>query len=333
MTDTVSIIIPAYNAASRIRACLESVISQEYVDIEIIVVDDASSDGTGEIAREILGASDRKHKVITHERNRGECASRNTGMGNADGKYICFVDADDIIRVNFVSRLHETITQGKHDIAFCGLTDRFSDGRPDKNMHSVHGAPYVSSGENFLLNNCVPPVWCCMYDAGLMKTHHLMFHEGCTAGGDIEFIMKALCAAGSVTFTEECLYIYMHHEDMGSVRDNDTRDKRTLRYGHNTQAHYRTAEYLATHSASERVKELAGKILMPQSVIRRFNLAAMKHDRAEYISLLNDRPAMKILRRALCFYTLRKKPEVFMKALAVMLMPGIYYSMRAREWR
>lgn len=330
MTDTVSIIIPACNAASRIRMTLESVTAQDYGDVEIIVVDDASSDDTGMIAREILGSSGRNCTVLAHGVNMGVSSARNTGFDVSRGKYVCFVDADDLLRADFVSGLYAEISRGKYDIAFCGLTDRFTDGRSDKEMFFSRGISRGIAGANVIMNDTVPPFMCCMYSADFLRKYELRFHEGCTSGEDTEFQMKAFCMAGSVTFTQEAPYIYMHHNEMGSVRDNDTREKRILRYGHNTQAQTRTAEYLAKHSASESVRELAVKILMPQSVIRRLNLSAMKHDRAGYNSLLNDNKAMNILRRALCFYTLRRKPEVFMKALTVMVMPGIYYRVRAR---
>ena len=329
MTDTVSIIIPAFNASSRIAPCLESVIAQSYDDIEIIVVDDASCDDTGKIAREILESSGRNYTLITHGHNGGVSSARNTGLDASNGKYICFVDADDVLRENFVSCLHAEISRGEYDVAFCGLTDRFTDGRNDVEMTFSRGLSQGCAGENVIMNDSVPPFMCCMYSVNFLKRFGLKFHDGCSSGEDVEFQMKAFCVAESVTFADECPYIYMHHSEMGSLRDNDTREKRILRYEHNTQAQIRTAEYLVSHSDSLRVKELAGKILMPQNVIRRLNLAAMKNDRAEYDSIRRDDSAMKILRRAFCFYTLRKKSEVFMKALMIVIMPGMYYRMRA----
>lgn len=325
----ISVIIPAYNAASRIALTLESVIAQNYDDIEIIVVDDASCDGTGKIAREILSSSGRNYTLIAHTKNAGVSSARNTGLKASHGEYICFVDADDILRENFVSCLHAEISQGEYDIAFCGLTDRFTDGRNDVEMTFTCGLSRGCSGENVIMNDSVPPFMCCMYSADFLKRFGLTFHDGCSSGEDVEFQVKAFCMAGRVSFTNECPYIYMHHSEMGSLRDNDTRGKRILRYEHNTQAQIRTAEYIITHSDSQRVKELAGKILMPQNVIRRLNLAAMKNNRAEYDSIRRSESAMKILRRAFCVYTLRKKSEVFMKALMIVIMPGIYYRMRA----
>ena len=328
MSETVSVIIPAYNAASRIRECLDSVIEQDYPDIEIIVVDDASDDGTGDIARGILGSSGRKYQIMTHSANMGVSAARNTGLEALRGEYVCFVDADDVLRENFISCLHSAALHEECDVVFCGLTDRFTDGRPDKDMHSLQVKPYVSTGENFILGNYVPPLFCCIYRTDLIRRSGLSFLEGCTSGEDTDFITIALCRAEKVTFIRECLYIYMHHDDMGSVRDNNTRDKKILRYEHNTLAQLRTAKNILEYAQSRELKDMAGKVLMPQNVIRRLNIAAMKNDMEAYRLLLSAKENTAALHKALGMFTLKRKPEVFLKALMILLMPGIYYRMR-----
>lgn len=328
MTETVSVIIPAYNIAARIRTCLESVIAQDYPDIEIVVVDDASVDGTGDIAREVLVLSGRRHKVITHSRNMGVSVARNTGISASSGKFVCFVDGDDYVRENFVSLLHGGISRNGCDLSFCGLTDRFTDGRNDVDILLACGKPSVSCGEKFVLSGEIPPMWCCMYRADFLRANGLVFLEGCSSGEDVDFITRGLSVADRVTFVEECLYVYVHHEGMGSVRGNDTAGKRLTRYEHNTNAQVSTAKYLIERAKSRELRDMAGKILMPQTVIRRLNLAAMKNDREGWESLLTDRENKRVLREGLCCYTLRRKPEVFMKALMIVMMPGVYYALR-----
>ena len=329
MSDLVSVIVPAYNAHSRLKYAIESIVSQDYENLEIIVVNDASQDDTEEIARGILEASGRNYRLIVHEHNRGECASRNTGIEHAEGRYICFVDADDMIRIDFVSRLHEAIVNGMCDISFCGMVDRFTDGRPDRDIFPAYDRPYVCEGVKFILDRTVPSVYRCMYSADFLKKFGLVFHEGCIAGGDVEFITKALCAAEKVTFTNKCLYIYVHHEDMGSIRDNNTSAKKILRYESNTGAISRTAEYLSKNGSSA-IKRLAVNILKPQSIIRKLTLSAMKNDRESYYSLLQDKESMNILRKGFSFYTLRKNTEVFMKALLILTLPRMYYLIRSK---
>ena len=325
--DLISVIIPAFNAATRIKFTLESVIAQSYPNIEIILVNDASTDNTEELAREILERSGKNFKLITHGLNKGECASRNTGIKNSTGKFISFLDADDMLEKNFISSLHEAISKNNCDITFSNVIERFIGKNFERQWRFVKSAPYVASGEDFILSKHVPAVWTCLYSRELIKKYNLLFHEGCTAGGDIEFITKALCVAKKVTFVSDCLYIYIHHEEMGSVRDNNTSSKKILRYEHNTGANLRASEFLARHG-SKILKTRAKKILIPQSIIRFFNLAAMKNDRPAFNSLLKDSEALQNLKRALSLYTLLRKPEVFFKALAVLFTPSIYFYSR-----
>lgn len=323
----ISVIIPAYNAATRIAPCLESVISQNYDDIEIIAVDDASTDDTGKIIRGILESSGRKYRVITHERNKGVSAARNSGIDASSGEYICSVDADDVIREDFVSSLHAAVSSGKYELSFCGFVDRFTDGRNDVDIFpAMCGGVYC--GEDLILGNNIPAVWSCMYSADFLRRNNLRFLAGCSSGEDIDFITRALCRAENVIVVPKCLYIYMHHAEMSSVRDNDTISKKITRYVHNTDAQKFTAEYLAEYAKSRVLRDMAVKILMPQNVIRRLNFAAMKNDRDEYNAILNDGEAMRNLRRGMSFFTFRRKPEVFMKALMIMIMPGMYYRLR-----
>ena len=324
MNDLVSVIIPAFNASARIKSALESVIAQDYADIEIIVVDDASSDDTGKIAHEVLSRSSFTHRIITHDSNRGVSAARNTGIESAQGEYICFMYADDLLRENFVSSLHAEIVKGECDIAFCGLTDSFTDGKPNKDIRYVRGTWNVS-GEKLILGGNVPPVYCCIYRREFIARHNLMFHEGCISGEDIEFVMKALCMAGKISYTPECLYVYVHHSGMGSVSGN-----KITRYASNAEAVARTAEYLAENSPSENVRRFAQYVLMPRGAIMNFTLQAMKGEREIYSSMLHDGNNIEIIRRAMSLYTLTKKPEVFFKAFMILHMPRIYYMMRSK---
>lgn len=325
----ISVIIPAYNAASRIKFTLESIINQDYENIEIILVNDSSSDNTELIACQILSRGNKAFRIINHEINHGECASRNTGIKASRGEYICFIDADDMIKPNYVSCLYQTITRTNCEIAFCGLVDRFTNGSPDKNFHSLSNhEPYITSGDELILSHPVPPVWCCMYDSNFLKRYNLLFHEGCTAGGDVEFITKALCTAQRVSFTQEHLYIYVHHNEMGSVRDNDTQAKKILRYEHNTYAQERTAEYLTEHSQNERVKTLAEKILLPQVIIRKCNIFALNNNYDGFKSFIHDPNTRKVLRSSQSLRVLIHKPEVFLKALMLLHAPNIYYKLR-----
>ncbi len=91
MDDLISVVIPAYNASKFIGSAIRSVLSQTYTNIEIIIVDDCSTDDTTSILLEFQG----KIRVMRHEKNRGAAAARNTGVGQSRGSLIAFLDADD----------------------------------------------------------------------------------------------------------------------------------------------------------------------------------------------------------------------------------------------
>lgn len=329
MNNLVSIIIPAYNAASRVKFTLESIINQDYDNIEIILVNDSSLDETESIARQTLSGSSRTFRIINHGVNKGECASRNTGINASRGEYICFIDADDMIEQTFVSSLLRAIKRDDCDIAFCGCIDRFLDTNiPDKVFRATKQRPYAASGESFINSKIVPPVWSCMYKGGWLRKNDLTFCEGCSAGGDIDFITRALCVAEKVTFIEGNLYIYVHHSEMGSTRDANTSEKKFTRYEHNTNAQTVTAEFLMKHSQSEQLRLTANKILMPNTLIRRLNIYSVRNNKAGYDSFLQDKTNKEVIRRALDLYVLKNKPEVFAKAIMILYAPGIYFMLR-----
>ncbi|MEQ8390875.1 MAG: glycosyltransferase family 2 protein [Thalassospira sp.] len=104
----ISVIIPAYNRASLLSRAVDSARTQDFQDLEILIVDDGSSDGTAEVANEIA-QKDSRIRVIKHEQNRGEAAARNTGLRNSRGRYLAFLDSDDSWLPGKLTRQHELI--------------------------------------------------------------------------------------------------------------------------------------------------------------------------------------------------------------------------------
>lgn len=103
MGNKVSLIIPMYNLAEYCTNCLESVLSQTYKDIEVIIIDDGSTDTTLEICRHFAKKDNRIY--LYSQKNRGVSAARNRGLEKATGRYISFIDGDDIVSPNYVESL------------------------------------------------------------------------------------------------------------------------------------------------------------------------------------------------------------------------------------
>ena len=118
MIKQISVIIPAYNAEQTIARCLQSVIDVSYQNIEIIIVDDGSTDKTASICRN-YARKDKRIKFL-HQNNLGVVKERKIALDHSTGEYISFVDADDTVSVNILDKLVEAIEQNNADIAVCG---------------------------------------------------------------------------------------------------------------------------------------------------------------------------------------------------------------------
>lgn len=120
MQPKVSVIIPVYNTSSYLRQCLDSVLSQTLEELEVIVVDDASTDGSWDIVQQYAGR-DTRVVAIRHDFNRRQGAARNTGLRRARGAYIGFVDSDDWLSGEMYERLYRIAEKGAYDIVACGI--------------------------------------------------------------------------------------------------------------------------------------------------------------------------------------------------------------------
>ena len=110
----ISIIVPVYNVEKYLSKCLDSIINQTYKNLEIILIDDGSTDKSGEICDKYKNED--KRIIVIHQLNGGVSAARNTGIGVAKGRYILFIDSDDWIEKDYVSSL---FTYAGNDIIVC----------------------------------------------------------------------------------------------------------------------------------------------------------------------------------------------------------------------
>lgn len=116
MGELISIIIPVFNIEGYIRKCIESIMQQSYSDIEIIIVDDGSTDKSGEICRKYADMDSRI--VYLYQENQGSVGARKTGLVNAKGKYIVFADGDDYAEADYVEKLYELMIENDVDFVY-----------------------------------------------------------------------------------------------------------------------------------------------------------------------------------------------------------------------
>lgn len=115
--EKVSVIVPVYNVASYLERCVESLLNQTYSDLEIFLVDDGSTDGSGLICDKYANTD--KRIIVIHQENAGCSEARNKALELYTGEYLTFVDADDFVELTYIEKLHDTMKEQNADMVIC----------------------------------------------------------------------------------------------------------------------------------------------------------------------------------------------------------------------
>lgn len=118
---TISVIVPVYNTELYLHRCIDSILSQTFTDFELLLINDGSTDRSGEICDEYAG-KDKRVRVF-HKENGGVSSARNIGLDEARGEWIAFVDSDDWVSPKLLEILHGEAEKGKHDLVFCNYAE------------------------------------------------------------------------------------------------------------------------------------------------------------------------------------------------------------------
>lgn len=215
----VSIIIPVYNVESYLSKCMESIVSQTFKDIEIICVNDGSTDNSAEILKD-YAQKDNRIKVIT-QKNQGQFSARHTGLKNSTGKYILFIDSDDWIDKTLVEKTLKCIEKYNTDVVIFGAYS-VKDNKISKGMYSVEkiNQKYkeriltLKDYENDLF--CLPPTaWNKLYRKDFLDRHNIKFQE-IRNGEDQIFYLHTILTAENIYVLNENLYYYVKNR-LGSI--------------------------------------------------------------------------------------------------------------------
>lgn len=200
----VSVIVPCYNVAKYVELCVQSIEHQEYSNIEIILVDDGSTDGTGQICDKLAGKDGRIR--VVHKENAGVSAARNTGIDISTGEYICFVDGDDFVEKDYIKYLLDLLLASDAQIAV--TTQMFTS---LNRIQTRKDKSYVLSGEQaakeMLCYNYPIGVYCKMFRRELLGTC-IRFFENVYIGEGFNFNTLALSSAKSVVVGHRKIYTY-----------------------------------------------------------------------------------------------------------------------------
>lgn len=229
MNELVTIIVPVYNTGAYLSPCLESLIAQTHRDLEIILVDDGSTDGSGAICDD-FARRDERIKVI-HQKNSGVSAARNAGLEIASGTYLTFVDADDGLVPNGLETALRYLRENDADMVTYGWKRHFmEDGRTEpcaepflstRDISNVLGrvlTDYSACGGGYPWNK----LWR-VRGAVPRFDPELYYFE------DLEWVVRVLLQTESIVVCPECLYDYRIHSASIS-RDPAKAERRELGY-------------------------------------------------------------------------------------------------------
>ena len=207
MNIRVSIIVPVYNMEQYLRRCLDSLAVQTLREMEFILVDDGSHDGSGAICDEYAQRDGRF--VVVHKENEGVSAARNTGIALARGEYIGFADADDWVEADMFERMVECAQTSGADVAMCDAVTVYSDGRKESDTITRMPESGTLTRETMspaLLLELAGSVWRCIYSTKLIREHELRFPTGVKFSEDRIFNLYAMGRANQVFYKKEPYY-------------------------------------------------------------------------------------------------------------------------------
>lgn len=211
---SVSVIIPAYNSGRYIHLPLESLKSQTFQDMEVIIINDGSTDNTPEVVENILSDVSFRWKIIDQE-NMGASAARNRGLKIARGRYVFFLDSDDYIHNTFIERLYRVAQEHDYDAVFSGINWVSPNGKILKVFRVSKCNPSCStSGKmvaKLLLNrDVVITSENIIYKRIFLKKHRIQFnpHHKQFIGDIFEFVMKVLYNSDNIGCVPDPLVFY-----------------------------------------------------------------------------------------------------------------------------
>lgn len=214
----ISVIVPVYNVAAYVEKCLLSLAVQTYPYMEVIVVDDGSSDGSSRIC-DAWPTRDGRFQVIHLPENQGLSSARNEGVRRASGAYIAFVDSDDYVEPGLLEKLYRALVESCADISACGDEGLRLKAGPARVFSAVETARCLARRSPFLWT-----AWGKLFPAELVK--QIPFDRQAHCCEDLLFFYQVLRRGCRVAYVPDSLYHYVYRE--GSLINNGVTEKRCV---------------------------------------------------------------------------------------------------------
>lgn len=235
----VSIIVPVYNVDQYLEECIDSIVNQSYRNIELIIVDDGSTDNCAEIMDSYANKDERI--IVIHKQNGGLVSARKAGISVASGDYIFNVDGDDSIVTDCIQKLVDIVECEKADIVTSAAYDGINilkDSLPtgvynnDERLKILWSNMLAANG--FYSFGILPFIWGKLFKKDILYRHQMMVDERISVGEDVACTYSALLDAKCVVVTHMVNYMYRRREDSLTVKDinkvDETFEHLSMRY-------------------------------------------------------------------------------------------------------
>lgn len=214
-TKKYSIIVPAYNAEDYLSECIESIMTQITEEDEVIIVNDGSDDNTAAIA----DSYSKKYENIRvlHQENKGNAGAKNSGLKMALGKWIMFVDADDMLEPDCFSKINEAVdAMSEDDVLIFNFSYLFPDGRKEGETGFENIEKYCNNSKYMF--EIMPTILCCkVFSKEFLRKNEIILPEG-RIYEDIAVLFKWLPFVRYIIPVNHSLYLYRQHEQSTTSR-------------------------------------------------------------------------------------------------------------------
>lgn len=223
--DLVSVIVPVYNAEYYLEECIESILNQSYSNFELILVNDGSTDNSLNICNHYK-ASDSRIKVLS-KNNSGVSDTRNYGIENSLGSYICFIDSDDMIKNNYVEVLLREIKNDNVEAVFCNFAYKYDRRLIKKEPRIKSGIYHISEIRSIIIDDgtmsgiLFGSVCVAIYNKSVILKNNIKFNRNIRNNEDGLFNITYCLSVNQVKIlSNEYLYIYRQYERPTSSLDD-----------------------------------------------------------------------------------------------------------------
>lgn len=287
----IDIIVPVYNNEDYVEDCIKSIQAQTFTDFRLIVVDDGSTDRSGEIC-DRLSREDKRIEVI-HQKNGGVSSARNAGLAALRSPYFCFVDSDDLVHMDYLANMYQLMNDRKADLVICGY-HLFKDGESSGTLSESKETPHIEFytdtlqyAEKFVDDTMrLVCLWNKLYKKELFD--RISFPEGKVYEDDYVYY-RVLDRSKKTVFTDARLYEYrMQGESI-------THEKYNLKMLNHIEAKAQQTRYFHKEK-KQRLMEISLDAYMHWIW---WNIGNMKNEGMAYSEIM--KPYFKFLREAVLY--------------------------------